>query len=187
MSNQIGGGPTGGLDSGSLAATRWTDRSFPATLTKRGANLKPDFDFTELGLLFPQNNTNEKIYILDQMLHEKKFGTPLDLHIHFIQTSSDLPIFKAEYRFYNNGDTVPATWTTISTEDGEAQFSYTSGSMLQIIDFPSISAPADEDVSANFEAILYRDDNIVSGDVLVKFIDYHFQKDSGGSRQEYVK
>jgi hypothetical protein len=119
-------------DSGSLARSRWDDKSFPATLTKLGSNDKPGFDFTELGLLFPQNDTSEKVYIVDQMLHAKKFGSPIDLHLHYIQTTSDLPIFKAEYRFYNNGDAVPATWTTISTEDGGVKFPYTSGSIMQI-------------------------------------------------------
>jgi len=175
-----------GLDSGFLAGVRWTDRSVSATRAKQGQTQKPDFDFTELGLLFPQNDPSEKIYILDQMLHEKKFGTPLDLHFHFIQTSALLPVFKADYRFYNNGDIVPG-WTSI-TSLGVGKLTYPgSGDMLQIIDFPEIPAPADENVSSNIDLIFYRDDNIISGDVLVKFIDFHFQKDGDGSRQEYVK
>ena len=173
-------------DSGSLFKVRWTDKATPTTQSKRGQTDKPDFDYTELGLLFPQNNPTEKVYILDQMLHEKEFDTPLDLHIHLIQTGATLPTFKAEYRYYNNGDTVPA-WTTIATL-GVGKFTYPgSGSMLQIIDFPEIPAPLNEIVSANVDLIVYRDDNVVVGDVLIKYIDFHYQKDSDGSREEYVK
>ena len=182
----IGAGPSHGLDSGFLAGVRWTDRSISATGTKIGANTKPDFDFVELGLLFPQNDTSEKVYILDQMLHEKKFGTPLCLHFHFIQTSALLPVFKAEYRFYNNGDIVPS-WATI-TSLGVGKLTYPgSGNMLQIIEFPEIPPPDNENVSANIDLIFYRDDNVITGDVLVKYIDFHYQKDSDGSRQEYIK
>ena len=39
---------------------QWDDFRFPATSSKLGANDKPDFDFTELGFLFPQNDTAEK-------------------------------------------------------------------------------------------------------------------------------
>lgn len=176
-----------GLDSGLLANIRWTDKSFPATLTKQGANDKPDFDFVNLGLLFPQNNTNEIVYVIDQMWHTKKLGTALRLHVHFIQDVADLPNFTAEYRYYNQGDTPPA-FTTINTDAGAGPlFTYTSGSILQIVRFPEIPAPVDEGVSANFEFSLYRNDNRVTGDVLVKFVDYHFQVDSDGSLQEFQK
>lgn len=183
----IGSGPSHGLDSGSLAGVRWDDKSFPVTTTRLGANDKPDYDFTNLGLLFPQNDPSEKIYINDQMLHAKKLDSELHLHVHFVQSSAAIPIFKADYRYHNNGIIIPG-FTTIDTSLGVPVFTYPgSGSIIQLISFPDISAPADETVSANFDLIFYRDDNVVTGDVLVKFIDYHFKKDSDGSRQEYIK
>lgn len=63
----VGNGPSGGLDTGQLAGTRWTDESFPATRQRQGATQKPDFDYTNMGLLFPQNDTDEIVYIIDQM------------------------------------------------------------------------------------------------------------------------
>lgn len=171
-----------------LRPTQWTDKSFSATTTRIGALSKPDFDYTNLGLLFPQNDATERIYILDQMLHQKKLGTAINLHVHFIQTSALVPKFVAQYRFYNNGAVVPGFTTIETSTGGGVVFTYPgSGSILQIIDFPDIPAPASEAVSANLELILYRDDNVVTGDVLVKFIDYHFQIDAAGSRQEYIK
>lgn len=179
------GGDT--FDSGALLVSRWTDKSFPATSTRQGALSKPDFDYTNLGLLFPQNDPSEKIYILDQMIHNKKLGTALRLHIHFVQNSALLPNFKCDYRFYKNGDVIPS-FATIQTDDGAGPvFTYTSGSIVQLVRFPDIPAPIDEPISSILDMIIYRDDNIITGDVLVKYIDYHFQVDTDGSREEFVK
>jgi len=165
---------------------KWDDKSFPATSTRRGALAKPDFDYTNVGLLFPQNDPSEKIYINDQMLHAKELGSAIKLHVHFVQTSSDIPIFKVDYRYHNNGVAIPS-FTTISTELETPIFTYTSGSIIQILPFPDISAPASEGVSANLDMIFYRDDDVVSGDVLMKFLDYHFIRDDFGSREVYAK
>lgn len=170
-------------------ATVWDDISFPVTSVKRGATDKPDYDYTNIGLLFPQNDTAEKIYFTAQMSHRKKMNSPVHLHIHYIQSSATQPVFVAQYKSYDNGDAVPGAWTTIKTNDtGGKQgiFSYTSGSMLQIASFPEIVI-TDEGVSRNIDVILYRDDNVVTGDVLVKFVDMHFEMDTLGSRQEFVK
>jgi hypothetical protein len=176
-----------GFDSGILAKPRWTDKSFPATQAKLGILNKPDFDFVNLGLLFPENDTSEKVYILDQMWHIKKLGTSLRLHIHFVQNSVNVPKFVCEYRFYNNGETIPG-WTTIDTDSGPGLvFTYTSGSIVNLARFPDIPSPSGENVSAILDLIIYRNDSNVTGDVLVKYIDYHFQVDSDGSRQEFVK
>lgn len=170
-------------------ATTFDDLSFPAVLVKRGANTKPDFDYTNIGLLFPQNDTAEKIYFTAQMPHRKKLGSPVYLHVHYTQTSAALPVFTAEYREYNNGEAVPGSWTTINTSDAggsKGLFTYTSGTLLQIGAFPAI-ALGTESVSKNIDVILYRQDNAVTGDVLVKFIDFHFEIDSTGSSSEYTK
>lgn len=177
------------FDKGKILRLRWDDISVSATQTKVGSNLKPDFDFTNLGLLFPQNDTSEKIYSVFQMSHRKKLGSSIQFHIHYIQSSANKPIFTIQYRFYNNGSLVPS-YSTLNTSDvggNQGVFSYTSGSMLQIAKFPEITAPANETVSANLDIILYRNDNTVIGDVLVKYIDLHYQIDSDGSRSEYSK
>lgn len=185
--DSIGNGPVGGLDFGSLSEIRWTDKSFPLGRDRQGVALKPDFDFIELGLLFPQNITTEEIYILDQMWHTKKLGTPLRLHVHFVQTSEIIPNFVCEYRYYNNGDTIPS-WTSIKTDDGAGPvFPYTSGSIVQLIQFPEIPPPIGEKISAILDMKIWRDDDRVLGDVLSKYVDYHFQVDSSGSREEFIK
>lgn len=120
------------LDTGELCRSRWDDISVSATQTKVGANLKPDFDYTNIGLLFPQNDVAEKIYITMQMSHKKEIGTSIKFHIHYIQTGANQPTFNATYRFYNNGGTVPVFGSVISTGGiggSKGIFSYVSGSL----------------------------------------------------------
>lgn len=182
----IGVGIRNNYDSGKLNNSRWDDLSVSAATTKIGANSLPHFDFTNLGLLFPQNDTNEKIYQTFQMSHKKKLGTGISLHVHFIQTGAATPIFGAIYRFYNNGGLAPAYSSEILTI-GTTKFAWVSGSLLNITDFPEILAPSSESLSSNLDVILYRKDNAVTGDVLVKYIDLHYQIDSDGSSSEYIK
>jgi hypothetical protein len=178
------------LDKGRIGNTRWDDLSVAAALAKQGDNLKPDFDYTNLGLLFPKNDTSEKAYLTFQMSHKKKLGTEVRLHFHFVQTGSAKAVFRCIYRFYNNGGLVPAFSSPIATnETGGSQGSYpwVSGSLLNVASFPVIVAPTDEGLSSNLDVVLYRDDNVVTGDVLVKFIDAHYEIDTDGSQEEFVK
>lgn len=171
-----------------LPDTYWDDFSVPLTRDKQGQSSKPDYDFTNLGLLFPQNDDAEIVYLTFQMSHSKKLGSDIKFHVHYIQDGTTQPTFKIDYKFYNNGSTVPASWTTVSTADGsKGVFTYTSGDMLQIATFPAISAPTDENVSANLDLKFYRDDNDVTGDVLAKYIDFHYERDSFGSDEEFTK
>lgn len=162
----------------------WNDLRFPATQTKIGSNLKPDFDFTNLGLLFPQNDATEIAYVIGQMPHSMKIGSNLKPHIHFIQTSASQPVFKLDYRWYKNGDT-PPSFTTLTCDS--FAFTYTSGSILQICSFPEIDGSSIDTVSSIIDVKIYRDDNIVTGDVLVKEFDIHYQINSLGSKQEFIK
>ena len=160
-------------------ASMWEDLRFPATQTKLGANLKPDFDFTDIGLLFPQNNTGEVVYMVVQLPHNYKLGTSLRPHIHFIQSAATVPVFKISYRWINNSGTV-GSFTTIATTT--LRYTYTSGSILQVAEFPEVVAPTGVKLSSMLDIKLYREDNVVTGDVLVKEFDIHYQLDSFGSR-----
>ena len=169
-------------------ATTWDDFSISAALAKQGQQSKPDYDFTNLGLLFPQNDDAEIAYIVAQMSHSKLMDSDIYFHIHFIQDEAQLPTFKIDYKFYLNGGLVPGGWTTISTANGsKGIFAYTAGSMLQIATFPAIFPPDNETVSANIDIKIYRDDNDVAGDVLVKYIDFHYEIDMSGSREQLSK
>jgi len=177
----IGDGITlGGVENGQ--GDRWDDLRFPFTQTKTGANLKPDFDETNLGLLFPNGDSTEKVFIIAQMAHNWKMGTSIHPHIHWIQTESTTPTWKMDYRWYSNGDVVPS-FTTVETSSVEIP--YVSGSMLQISSFGTIDSTGITGVSSFFEAKIYRDDTDVTGDVLGKEFDIHYIVDSLGSVEEY--
>ena len=163
----------------------WDDRTFPATQTPRFFADKPDFDTTNVGYLFPQNDESEVLYITDQMYHRYKQGSNLRPHVHFIQTSASIPIFELQHRWYNNGEIVPA-FATIQTT-GVGVLPYTSGSMLQITPFPEIDGTGKE-MSSFFDFKIYRQTGDgISGDVLYKGFDFHFKSNGLGSVQEYVK
>lgn len=167
-----------------LADTVYDDMQFPVTQAKKGINDKPDFDLTNIGLLFPQNDETEYIVLAEQFSHSLKLGTPIEPHIHYIQDEAAVPVFVLQYRWYNNGDQVPA-FTTI--ESTGAVLPYTSGTILQMVEFPLIDGSHITGVSSWFEAKLYRKTgDAVTGDVLVKSFDIHYQKDSLGSDTEYT-
>ena len=163
------------------------DLTFPATRIKQGANDKPDFDFTNIGFLMPQNSTAEKLNITEQFRHRKVAGSPVYLHVHYIQDEAEVPVFKIDLRFTANG-TAPGDFTTISTADGDGPvFEYSGSPILQIIPFPA-TAGVDTNssaVSTIFDFIFYRDDNVVSGDVLLKSVDLHYAMDRLGSDELY--
>ncbi|MCP4763076.1 MAG: hypothetical protein GY870_14970 [archaeon] len=164
----------------------WRDVTSPATRTKRGANEKPDYDEINIGFLFPQNKTNEKIHINEQMNHDWELGTNIKPHIHFIQTSALLPIFKMVYKWYNNGDIVGyATLFATLTTTGVPVFPYVSGNLPQILEFPEIDGSKIDTHSSLLDIVVYRDDNIVSGDVLFKSFDFHAKFNKIGTLNEY--
>jgi len=166
----------------------WDDFSVPATLSLRGARTKPDYDDTELGLLFPQNDSSEYISFIKQFSHSKKLESGIKPHIHYIQDEAQVPNFVMEYRWYNNGVAPSGSWTTLETDNGSGiVFPYSSGSILQILPFPDITGLSGEAVSSNIDIKLYRDDNVVSGDVLLKYFDVHYMKDNSGSYSLYSK
>jgi len=93
-------------------ATVWNDLFVPLTQTKLGSNLKPDFDQTNIGYLFPQNDTSEILYMMVQIPHNWKEGSDIYPHVHW-QQSQDLNVtFKMDYKWFDIGEAVPAGFTT---------------------------------------------------------------------------
>lgn len=155
------------------------DLKFPVTRERLGALSKPDFDYTNIGLLFPQNDPTEILYMIGQLPHTsaehpRSYLAESDLypHVHFDQTSSAVPVFKLAYKWYNNGEAIPAGFTTITTSS--LLFPYTSGTLAQKAIFPAISG-AGKKVSSILKMKLWREDNVVAGDVLVTEFDIHYR------------
>lgn len=162
----------------------WDDLRAPATRIRQGVTAKPDFDTVNFGLLFPQNDPLEIAYIILQFPHGYKEGSNIRPHIHYTQNGASDPVFEMDYRWYNVGDDASGSFTTI-TQNGTA--GTVADGFAQIGVFPEIDGTGME-LSSIFELRLYRDDNVVTGDVLLKEFDIHYQTDQErGSRQEYVK
>jgi hypothetical protein len=161
----------------------WEDLRFPFTQTKQGATAKPDFDFTNLGLLFPQDDATEIISIIAQMPHDYVIGTNIKPHIHYQQSAAEQPVFKIDYKWFNNGDAVPATFTTVAGT-GNA-YTYSSGDLHQIQTWEEIDGSGITGVSSILLIKLYRDDDVLTGDSLAFEFDIHYKKYLPGSRYEY--
>ena len=153
-----------------------------ATLKSVGIANKPDFDTTNLGWLFPQNDTTEALGFTLQLNHDWVKGTEIRPHIHFIQTGSGIAVFKMQYRVYSPGEAVPP-FSANQTQTGYA-LTYTSGSIHQIAILPAITMTGKTE-SCLVDIKIWRDDNVVTGDVLVNSIDAHGLFNSFGSIAEY--
>lgn len=148
----------------------WVDFSFPALQGKQGANAKPDFDYTNIGYLFPQNDPTEILYVSKKlpagmMIGPDCLGYP---HSHWVQTAADqVPILKGDFRIVCDGDLYDG-FTTL-TSNGSL-FTYVSGNLLQVQLFDPINLwdVGVRSIGGQVEVKGYRDDNDVVGDVLVK-------------------
>lgn len=169
--------------------TYWDDLKAPFSSTRRGALSKPDFDYDNVGLLFPQNDTSEIVYAIMQFSHSRKTGTDISPHIHWLQQNSNDVIWRMAYVWFDNGEAVPTTWIHL-TEDVDI-FTYTSGTLLQITDFAMIDGSGITGVSSILLVKVWRDDNVDggagSGDALAYEFDVHYEKDQPASANEYSK
>jgi hypothetical protein len=162
----------------------WDDLRFPLTRSQQGILQKPDYDPTNMGLLFPQNDATEIAYITAQLPHGWKLESELRPHIHWKQSQASVATWKMDYRVLEQGGDPDVAFTTL-TRDSEA-FTYTSGDLLQISSFPAIDMSGIASISAIVDIKLYRDDNVVTGDVLGKEFDIHVLSQQPGSRQEFI-
>jgi len=162
----------------------WKDMDFPLVQGKVGILDKPDFDFTEHGYLFPQNDTSEILYLSRQLNHDYKYSSSSFPHLHYHQTTATAPTWKMDLRITENG-TTPGGFATYTATG--STFTYVSGTLLQIATWNAIDWSAIDTVSAIVDIKLYRDDNVVSGDVLAKSFDFHIQIDGPGSTLQYTK
>ena len=167
------------------AATTWDDLVVPLTTTRIGANNKPDFDFDEIAYMFPQNNTSEILYFVVQMPHRRKIGSNIHPHVHYRQATSDVPVFKLDYKWFNIGSSEPTTWNTYIMD--QPLVSWTDSSTHQLNTGALMIDGSSYGLSSMMLCKLYRDDNIVTGDVAVWQFDIHIEIDSFGSNEEFSK
>lgn len=182
-------------------ATQWDEISQSVV----GKNLyvnagRIDYNYDDLTVDFSSNARypNENIGVVSQMLHARKVDSDIYPHIHWIQEDAGLPNILVEYRWYGNGEPVTATWTQVALTSADNVFVYSGGVMQQItrIILP-VGSGIDKGLSSTFEVKIYRDNSNSSGlfsgadsyptIFKVKYYDIHIEKDTIGSREEFVK
>jgi hypothetical protein len=169
-----------------------------------GANIftvagRVDYNFTELTLDFATNARypEEPVGIVIQTLHARKADSDIRPHIHWIQNSDNNPNILVQYRWINN-EGVATSWTLKALTPADNKFAWSGVGMQQITE---LNLPAGHGVgkglSATFDCKIYRDTanistlfsgvDTYSGVWSAKYYDIHFEKDMGGSREEFVK
>ena len=172
-------------NSNSLSIPRWDDLQFPLTQTRQGSNLKPDFDYTNIGLLFPQNDQTEIVYITVQLPHRWVEGSDIHPHVHVVQAENQQATFRMQYKWYNQGDAIPGSWTDFNMNQYSS--TYVSGSMANIVGSAAAISGTGKKISSILKIKLFRVDNVYVGDILADHFDIHIQIDGFGSSTEFVK
>jgi hypothetical protein len=167
------------------AGTVFNDLVFQMTQGLQGANAKPDFDNTNVGLLFPNNNTAERVYINVQMPHNWKEGSTIYPHVHWHQSAATTPVFQMDFRWANIG-AAAGSFTTAYTMATKAM-PYVNGTIHQISTAAAGIDGTGKTMSSILQIKLYRNDSAYQGDCLVTSFDIHYEIDSMGSNEEYVK
>jgi hypothetical protein len=167
-------------------ASVWDDIVVPLNQARQGSNLKPTFDETNVGFLFPQNDASAIMYLIVQISHKWKEGTTLYPHVHWQQSSASTPSFYMDYKWFNANEAIPAAWTTGYSFNSFA-FTYSSGNLHQIATNATGISGSGKKISSILLIKLYRNDNVAIGNVLAFQFDIHMEINSMGSRQQYIK
>lgn len=168
------------------SARYWDDLFFPIQSGRQGALDQPPYNYNEVAVDFPQNNNTQKMYGVIQFPHSWAIGTNIYPHVHWKQWQSGSVVWKIDYKWFDIGGTVPASFTTYTMNIPSILWS--SGSIQQI---SSGSAPISgshiSGVSSLLIMTLYRDDSTYAGPASAYHFDIHILKDSLGSHSIYNK
>jgi len=146
-------------------------------------------DFTDTAQL------NDYAYTNYQIPHGWKVGSTIFPHIHWQQNKDATPNWLLQYRWQINGENKVTAWTNYSIVTDV--YTYVSGTINQITHNNGIVPPIGADISDIIQVRVVRDtDNsstefaavdAYTGDAEVTDVDIHFEKDTLGSREEYIK
>lgn len=174
------------------SATQWDDIVGPVTGLKLSAVTGTvSFDWDENAIVFDSDgvitDADDRVIWNIQKPHKAKADSELHFHIHYEQTDEVVRTMTLQYRIQGNSDIKTTSWTTISatTQASNHQFTYVSGTLNQILKFPSIDWSAVA-ISSTVQFRMTRTDS-ETGDIVVTFVDGHVEIDSDGSDTEWVK
>jgi hypothetical protein len=156
-------------------------------------------DNTESSVTFKSTcDTGDWAWMNVQMSHSWKqvSGANVHPHIHWWQTSANTPNWLVQYRWQRNGDAKTTAWTDFALTTNA--FTYVSGTLCQITGDPTgIAPPTGFSISDIIQLRIIRDVANGSGafsgaetspiDQDAISVDLHYEKNTVGSRQEFVK
>lgn len=171
--------------------TVWDDVSASLTglrlLSTSGA---VDFDWDENAVIFQSgsiSSQNDRVIWSRQFPHAAKVDSSIKLHMHVEQDRTDAVVFTVQWRIQKNNAPKTTAWQTATANlSTEGIYVYPgSGTFNQVLPLADIDM-TDAGISATIDFRLARTDSL-GGNVAVKFVDFHVEYDSAGSRLEFVK
>jgi hypothetical protein len=178
-------------------ATRYDDLRVPVSSTTREGSKSPTmtkFRETSEGsqgvlLQFFHASNEQELYFVVQMPHGWKEGTDIYPHVHWTSTSlmNGVVVWGLEYTWSNHGGAFGDT--TIITGDTTVNVPSSANEML-ITSLPTISG-TDKTISSVLICRIFRDaantSDSFTGEAGLIEIDFHYQIDSDGSREQLTK
>lgn len=176
--------------------TTWRDEYGELSGKKKKGSRITD-DLTEGSIVFSSSCriADDWVIINTQLNHDKLLTAVVHPHLHWTQTSANVPNWLISYRWQVNGLAKTTAWT--NNRYSAHVVNYVSGSLNQITTFADIPAPNGDSLSDVLQFRLMRDtandsglfsgaDPLV-GNAVAVFFDIHFECDNTGSAQEYAK
>lgn len=182
----------------------WDDIRVPITAVKTGGSKDPDFTkvldngsgsqgvFTYLF----DKSTEEEIYFMVQLPHNYKYGTALHAHIHFMPVANgavDAVVnWAIEYSWSEIGSTYGNTTIASGNSHVPADASLVADRHY-LTEMAEISGAGIDSVSSMLICRAYRDatgglgTDDYDNDAALLEVDFHYEIDAAGSRQEYIK
>jgi hypothetical protein len=164
--------------------------------SKNNASARIVDNIAEGSLTYKNNATVADYAIMSiQLNHDRKNGADVYPHLHWWQTTINMPNWLLEYRWQRNAEAKVTEWTELAHTTNA--FLWVSGTINQITRFGSITPPSGDGVSDILQIRLSRDVAAASTIYTVAetspvnqdavSLDVHIEIDTIGSRLEYTK
>jgi hypothetical protein len=187
-----------GLDNTTQYHPSWDDLKAPATaINPPGAASDPDRETTTGLLLFAANGT-ELVYLLLQMPHSWKEGSAISPHVHWTKTTSASGgvAWNLKYQILPIGAVGPGTWTDLGivsspvagTPDNDTAWEHllTSWGDIDMNDGVS-NYSLSTCILFELSRIGANAADTYAADARLLEFDVHYQIDSLGSEEEFIK
>lgn len=173
-------------------ASTWDDLRAPLFGQKLSVTKgSVDYNYIEGTITFESGGSiskEEDVVLMNfQVPHAAKANSLFKFHIHWIQDSLTEREFTIQYRVQSNGAMRSTTWNTLTIPTSVANnvFTYTTGTINQITRLFDLDLTG-AGISAIIQIRIARTDS-EAGNIDGQFLDAHYQIDSVGSSNEYVK